>query len=90
MITEGNTTIPLETTRRAFGNQEKSKQRSTIVYIKGQFPIEIKPNVHEIFFMKIGSVNATDIATRDPKGEICRPTPATTRQLVMWVRIYAL
>ena len=31
MITEGDATIPLETTRRSFGNQEKSKQRSTIV-----------------------------------------------------------
>ena len=32
MITEGEAAIPLETTRRAFGNQEKSKQRSTIIY----------------------------------------------------------
>ena len=31
MITEGEAAIPLETTRRAFGNQEKSKQRSAIV-----------------------------------------------------------
>ena len=31
MITEGDATIPLETTRRAFGNQEKKIQRSTIV-----------------------------------------------------------
>ena len=31
MITEGDTAIPLETTRRAFPNQEKSKQRSAIV-----------------------------------------------------------
>ena len=30
MITEGGSAIPLKTTRRAFGNQEKSKQRSTI------------------------------------------------------------
>ena len=30
MITEGEAAIPLETTRRAFGNQEKSKQRSAI------------------------------------------------------------
>ena len=30
MITKGEAAIPLETTRRAFGNQEKSKQRSTI------------------------------------------------------------
>ena len=33
MITEGDAAIPLETTRRAFGNQEKSKQRSAIVSI---------------------------------------------------------
>ena len=31
MITEGEATIPLVTTRRAFRNQEKSKQRSAIV-----------------------------------------------------------
>ena len=31
MISEGEAAIPLETTRRAFGNQEKSKQRSAIV-----------------------------------------------------------
>ena len=31
MITEGDAAIPLETTRRAFGNQEKSKQRSVII-----------------------------------------------------------
>ena len=30
MITEGEATIPLERTRRAFRNQEKSKQRSAI------------------------------------------------------------
>ena len=30
LITEGDATIPLETTRRAFANQMKSKQRSTI------------------------------------------------------------
>ena len=30
MITEGEAAIPLETTRRAFGNQEKLKQRSTL------------------------------------------------------------
>ena len=30
MIAEGDAAIPLETTRRAFGNQEKSKQRSAI------------------------------------------------------------
>ena len=30
MITEGDTAILLETTRCAFGNQEKSKLRSTI------------------------------------------------------------
>ena len=34
MITEGETAIPLETTRRAFRNQEKSKQRSAIVILK--------------------------------------------------------
>ena len=34
MITEGEAAIPLETTRRAFGNQEKSKQRSAIVWTK--------------------------------------------------------
>ena len=32
MITEGEAAIPLETTRRAFLNQEKLKQRSAIVY----------------------------------------------------------
>ena len=32
MITEGDAAIPLETTRRAFGNQEKSKQRSAIIF----------------------------------------------------------
>ena len=31
MITEGENAIPLETTRCAFGNQEKLKQRSAIV-----------------------------------------------------------
>ena len=31
MILEGEAAIPLETTRRAFLNQEKSKQRSAIV-----------------------------------------------------------
>ena len=31
MITEGEAAIPLETTQRAFGNQEESKQRSAIV-----------------------------------------------------------
>ena len=31
MITEAEAAIPLEPTRRAFGNQEKSKQRSAIV-----------------------------------------------------------
>ena len=31
MITEGEAAIPLETTRRAFGNQSQSKQRSTLV-----------------------------------------------------------
>ena len=30
MITEGGAAIPLETTRRAFRNQEKSKQKSAI------------------------------------------------------------
>ena len=30
MITEGDAAIPLATTRRAFRNQEKSKQRSAI------------------------------------------------------------
>ena len=30
MISRGEAAIPLETTRRAFGNQEKSKQRSAI------------------------------------------------------------
>ena len=31
MITEGKAVIPLETTLHAFRNQEKTKQRSTIV-----------------------------------------------------------
>ena len=31
MITKGEAAIPLETTQRAFLNQEKSKQRSAIV-----------------------------------------------------------
>ena len=31
MITEGAAAILLETTRRAFGNQSQSKQRSTLV-----------------------------------------------------------
>ena len=31
MITEGKAAIPLETTLHAFRNQEKTKQRSTIV-----------------------------------------------------------
>ena len=31
MITEGDAAIPLETNRRAFSNQEKSKQRSALV-----------------------------------------------------------
>ena len=33
MITEGEAAIPLETTRCAFRNQEKSKQRSAIVKV---------------------------------------------------------
>ena len=33
MIREGDDAIPLVTTRRAFGNQETSKQRSAIVKI---------------------------------------------------------
>ena len=32
MITQGEAAIPLETTRRAFGNQGKSKQRSAIEF----------------------------------------------------------
>ena len=39
MITEGGSAIPLKTTRRAFGNQEKSKQISTI-----ELPAEISVN----------------------------------------------
>ena len=31
MITEGDAAISLETTRRAFRNQQQSKQRSTII-----------------------------------------------------------
>ena len=31
MITEGEAAIPLETTLHAFRNQEKTKQRSTII-----------------------------------------------------------
>ena len=34
MITEGEAAIPLETTLHAFRNQEKTKQRSTIIDIK--------------------------------------------------------
>ena len=34
MITEGDAAIPLETTRRAFRNQEKSKQSSAIGEMK--------------------------------------------------------
>ena len=34
MITEGEAAIPLETTWRAFGNQEKSKQRSAILFLR--------------------------------------------------------
>ena len=33
MITEGEAAIPLETTLYAFRNQEKTKQRSTIIEI---------------------------------------------------------
>ena len=33
MITEGEAAILLETTRRAFGNQSQSKQRSTLVTV---------------------------------------------------------
>ena len=33
MITEGEAAIPLETTLHAFRNQEKTKQRSTIVFL---------------------------------------------------------
>ena len=36
-MTEGEATIPLETTMRAFRNQEKSKQRSAIVYTGSNF-----------------------------------------------------
>ena len=31
MITEGETTIPLDTTRRAIRNQSQSKQRSALI-----------------------------------------------------------
>ena len=41
MITEGEAAIPLETTLHAFRNQEKTKQRSTIVYFVS------KSNLHE-------------------------------------------
>ena len=34
MITEGEAAIPLETTQYAFRNQDKTKQRSTIVHRK--------------------------------------------------------
>ena len=34
MITEGEAAIPLETTLHAFRNQEKTKQRSTIMAVK--------------------------------------------------------
>jgi len=37
MITEGDAAIPLETIRRAFRNQEKSKQRSAIDKPKSNF-----------------------------------------------------
>ena len=32
-------------------------------------------NVLEIFFLKIGSVKATNISTRDPKGGLCKHPP---------------
>ena len=48
MITEGEAAIPLETTLHAFRNQEKTKQRSTIVVFK----LKIK-SVEKIFFMKL-------------------------------------
>ena len=41
MITEGEAAIPQETTLHAFRNQEKTKQRSTIVYFVSEF------NLHE-------------------------------------------
>ena len=45
MITEA--TIPLETTRNAFGNQEKSKQRSAIVLVseKEQTRVDISKRI---------------------------------------------
>ena len=64
MITESEAAIPLETTLHAFRNQEKTKQRSTIVnfvlrllasvyfLIKRQFckAILLKPNVLKLPF----------------------------------------
>ena len=35
IIPLGEAAVPLETTRRAIGNQEKSKQRSAIVGLRG-------------------------------------------------------
>ena len=39
MITEGEAAIPLETTLHAFRNQEKTKQRSTIIEKKLDYGI---------------------------------------------------
>ena len=41
MIMEGKAAILLETTRRAFGNQSQSKQRSTLVLYKSTHNVMI-------------------------------------------------
>ena len=51
MITEGDAAIPLETTRLAFRNQEKSKQRSAITGFQLSFCFHIV-GFSELFSMK--------------------------------------
>ena len=47
MITEGEAAIPLETTLHAFRNQEKTKQRSTIIITIS------KPNADDIIIFRV-------------------------------------
>ena len=48
MITEGEAPIPLETTWRAFRNQEKSKQRSVIESVTKKPELQIFFSYYEL------------------------------------------
>ena len=57
MIKEGDAAIPLETTLHAFRNQEKTKQRSTIVFRINSF--NLKTYKIHLFFQKKEAVFLT-------------------------------